>query len=104
MILGFSGYLVFVSSYFPSLLHVTEHSFLRVSPSAFRTIKSRPLYLFLWFCESVESAYGDSLSEIIFSYGLMQSFGNMVRDIQTSVHVLMQVQGPGDMLGLTSSE
>jgi hypothetical protein len=67
-------------------------------------MKSRPLYLFLWFCESVESAHGDSLSEIIFSYGLMQSFGNMVRGIQTSVHVLMRVQGPGDMLGLTSSE
>ncbi|KAH0838390.1 major facilitator superfamily domain-containing protein [Lanmaoa asiatica] len=37
-------------------------------------------------------------------YGLMQSFGNMVRSIQTSVYVLMRVQGPGDMLGLTSSD
>lgn len=102
--LGFSGYLVFVSSCFPFLPHVTNQSSLRVSLSVSRTTKSRLLYLFLWFCELVESTYGDSLSGVIFSYGLMQSFGNMVRGIRVSIHVLMELQGPGDMLGLTSSE
>lgn len=46
----------------------------------------------------------NSLSEIVFSYGLVQSFGNLVCGIQSFVYVLMRVQGPGDMLGLVSSE
>lgn len=95
---------MFVSFLLPQLAKCHRAVSLRVSLSAFRTIKSRPLYLFLWFCESVASTYGVSLSEIILSYGLMQSFGNMVRGAETSVHVLMRLQGPGDMLGLTSSE
>lgn len=104
MILGFSGYLVFVSPLLPSLSNVTEASSLRVSLSALRTIKLRPSYLSSWFCELERPTYGDALNQIIFSYGLMQSFGNLVRGNQATVHVFMRVQGPGDMLGLTSSE